>query len=127
MRVARGGGKANRPIPPTTPTPKKTLTATVDEVAPRLRVGVPGKSYVPPKAEPRNVQRVRESAPVVDDGWADAVAADGDAQGLARHGPGPVGWVCRYGCAGGMSSIGLAYHHYACPYWEREGKNDQPF
>jgi hypothetical protein len=119
VKVGRGGGAK----PPEKPAPKQP-TAIVDEVAPRLRVGVPGKSYTP-KESPR------QPAPrpsLNDDGWFDAVAAggpDGATLGLTRQNQ---TWACTYGCPGTMSKVdGVAYHHYQCPYWEREGKNEHPF
>lgn len=38
--------------------------------------------------------------------------------------------VCRYGgtCDGSTTNVpGVSSHHYACPYWSREGKNKTPF
>ena len=37
-------------------------------------------------------------------------------------------WVCRYGCVGlKLIEDSPMIHHYACPFWEREGKALAPF
>lgn len=37
-------------------------------------------------------------------------------------------WRCRYGCRGlRMPDDGPMIHHYACAFWEREGKELVPF
>lgn len=42
---------------------------------------------------------------------------------------GYVNGECRYGCAGSesMHTPGIGWHHFACPYWDREGKGKTPF
>jgi hypothetical protein len=112
-----GGGPEN------CPTVKPTAGA---ESSPRLRVGIPGKTYtVPTKPSPTPRRREHvDDAPPPPDGWMDAVVEGGP---LGLHG-GPSGWQCRYGCAGGMSKVdGVAYHHHACQYWQNEGKHETPF
>lgn len=57
--------------------------------------------------------------------FADARSLDMDGMVQDRR----TGWmVCKYGCIGFRRRDNApGFHHYACEYWDREGKDKTPF